>query len=206
MQNTYDEKYSREEYYWGKKPSTICYKILQFSPPGKSLKLLVIGCGEGRNAIFFARNGYEVTAFDLSPQGVEKTKEYAKEVGVSVKVFQANLNDFRLEEKFDIVLSIGALHYIPQNLREEILANYKDFTNDRGINVHSVIIKKPFISKAPDAEKTAHLWISGELFSYYHDWKIELCEEEIFDCNSSGVAHKHAVNRIIARKVADIKC
>jgi len=201
MQNPYDKKYSQEEYYWGKKPSTICYKILQIIPPVKPLKLLDVGCGEGSNTVFFARKGYEVTAFDLSSQGVEKIKSYAKEVGVSVKVFQANLNEFRLDEKFDIIFSSGVLHHIPQNLREEIFANYRAYTNDKGINVHSVFVEKPFISKAPDAEQTAHKWLSGELFSYYHDWEIEFCEEEIFDCNSSGVAHRHAVNRIIARKV-----
>ena len=68
------------------------------------------------------------------------------------------------------------------------------------LNVFSVFVHKPFIEKAPDAEKTAYKWISGELLTYYHDWKIEYFVEEIFDCVSSGVPHKHAVNRIIARK------
>ncbi len=56
------------------------------------------------------------------------------------------------------------------------------------------------IGKAPDAEKTVHSWISGELLTYLHDWKIEFCTEDIIDCMSSGVPHQHAVNRIVARK------
>lgn len=43
-------------------------------PPDEPLKLLNIVCGEGRNAVFFARNGHLATAFDLSKVGVEKTK------------------------------------------------------------------------------------------------------------------------------------
>lgn len=35
---------------------------------------------------------------------------------------------------------------------------------------------------------------------YYWDWEILYCTEEIFDCMSSGIPHKHAVNRIIARR------
>ncbi len=201
MQNTYDKKYSQDEYYWGKRPSAICYRILQVMPPERTVRLLDIGCGEGRNAIFFARNGYEVTAFDLSPQGVEKTKRYADEARVSIEVFQANLNEFRLKEKFDIIFSTGVLHYIPPELRKEIFDNYRTFTSDNGLNAFSVFVSKPFIPRAPDAEKTAQKWLSGELFGYYHDWKIEFCEEDIFDCNSGGVPHKHAVNRMIARKV-----
>jgi tellurite methyltransferase len=201
LQNTYDKQYNQEEYYWGKKPSALCHKILEMMPPEKPLKVLDVGCGEGRNAVFFAKNGYEVTAFDLSPQGVEKTKLYADEIGVKIKAFQANLIKFRLEEKFDIIFSIAALHYIPLKARKEILDNYKKFTTEQGLNVHSVFVNKPFIPKAPDAQETAHLWISGEVFSYYHDWKIEFCEEEIFNCRSSGIPHKHAANRLIARKI-----
>jgi tellurite methyltransferase len=36
--------------------------------------------------------------------------------------------------------------------------------------------------------------------SYYWEWEILYGTEEIFDCTSSGVPHKHAVNRIIARR------
>ncbi len=202
MENIYDEKYAQEGYYWGKTPSKMCYKILQLMPPDRPLKLLDIGCGEGKNAVFFARNGYNVTAFDLSPKGIEKTKKMAAEAGVSIKVFQANVIEFRLEEEYDILFSSGVLHYTPEELRKEIFENYKTYTSKNGLNVFSIFVKKPFIEKAPDAEEKVRKWISGELFTHYHDWKIEYCKEEIFDCYSSGIPHKHAVNRIIARKVS----
>ena len=64
VKNQYDEKYNQKSYYWGKLPSAICFEILKIMPPVRSLNLLDIGCGEGRNAVFFARNGYNVTAFD----------------------------------------------------------------------------------------------------------------------------------------------
>ena len=45
-------------------------------PPTRPLKVLDIGCGEGKDAVFFARNGYDVTAFDLSKEGIEKGKAF----------------------------------------------------------------------------------------------------------------------------------
>ncbi|OFX14008.1 MAG: hypothetical protein A2Z18_03725 [Armatimonadetes bacterium RBG_16_58_9] len=114
-------------------------------------------------------------------------------------MFEADVKDFRLTEKFDVLFSTGVLHYIPKDLRQEVFENYRESTSAGGLNVFSVFVKKPFIPKSPDGETTAHKWISGELLSYYHDWKIEFCTEEIFDCMSSGVPHQHAVNRIIAR-------
>lgn len=202
MSTTYDGKYQREGYYWGKHPSSICYEVLKRMPPDRPLKLLDIGCGEGRNAVFFARNGYQVSAFDLSTIGIEKTKKMAAEAGVSLVAFKADLLEYRLEESFDVLFSTGTLHYIPKELRAEILDNYKQHTNRGGIHVFSVFVSKPFIPRAPDAETSAHFWISGELFTHYHDWLIEFCTEEIFDCSSSGVPHQHAVNRIIARKLS----
>ena len=92
MQNPYDERYDSETYYWGTRPSRMAYEVLQRAPPDRPLKLLVIGCGEGRNAVFFARNGYHVSAFDLSAVGVEKTKRLAARAGKEVRAFQADVN------------------------------------------------------------------------------------------------------------------
>jgi len=75
--------------------------------------------------------------------------------------------------------------------------SYKKHTNPNGIHVLNVFVKKPFIESAPDHESTACKWISGELLTYYHDWFIQESSEVIFDCNSSGVPHKHAMNKIV---------
>jgi tellurite methyltransferase len=203
MTNPYDERYERPGYYWGKAPSQMCYRVLQLLPPDRPLRLLDIGCGEGRNSVFFARNGYQVTAFDTSPGGVEKTKQLAAEAGVRIDAFVADINAFRLTEPFDVLFSTGVLQYVRQERRQELFANYQEHTGSGGLNVFSVFVRKPFIAEAPDAEKTSHRWLSGELLTWYHDWRIEFCTEEIFDCMSSGVPHEHAVNRMVARKETD---
>jgi tellurite methyltransferase len=200
MKNPHDERYNQAGYYWRTRPSEICFRVLRLLPPERPLKLLDIGFGEGRNAVFFARNGYRVTAFDSSPKGVEKTKQTAEQAGVKIDVFEADINQFRLTENFDILFSTGVLQYVPPGLRPDLFQNYHKFTSPAGLNVFSVFVSKPFIARAPDAEETAHLWISGEILTYSRDWRIEFCTEEIFDCMSSGVPHQHAINRIIARK------
>jgi tellurite methyltransferase len=141
-----------------------------------------------------------VTAFDSSRKRVEKTKQLTERTGVNIDAFEADINQFRLTEDFDILFSTSVLHYVRPDVRPELFQNYREFTALAGLNVFSVFVRKPFIARAPDAEETAHLWISGEILTYYHDWRIEFCTEEIFDCMSSGFPHQHAVNRIIARK------
>ncbi len=200
----YDEDYRKEEYFWGVEPNRYCYKVLEMMPPVRPLKLLDIGCGEGKDAVFFARCGYDVSAFDISEAGLEKTRRLADKARVSLRVFRADIWDYRLEETVDILYSSGVLHYIKPELRDEIMRNYKAHVNENGLAALHVFVEKPFIPPAPD-DNYHHLWKSGQLFTYFHDWLIDECSEYVFDCNSSGVPHKHAANRLFATSPASPK-
>ena len=197
----YDERYKKEEFFWGLQPNETCFEIMKMKPPIKSLKVLDIGCGEGKDAVFFARNGYQVTAFDLSKDGIEKGKRLAEQCGVYVDFFQADLNDYRLVDKYDIIFSSGVFDYMKPDLRIEITEHLKEHTNDDGLNAIKVFVEKPFI-EVDDKKKKAYRysWKSGELFTYYYDWEISTMKEVIYDCNSGGVPHKHCIDIMIANK------
>ncbi|WMM24991.1 helix-turn-helix domain-containing protein [Tissierella sp. MB52-C2] len=196
----YEQKYQTENYYWGLIPSKMCFNILELMPPIRQLKVLDIGCGEGKDAVFFARNGYDVSAFDISTVGLEKLQKLCEEINTSVNTFRADINDYRIKSKYDILFSSGVLHYIKPELRREIFLNYKENTNEDGIHVFNVFVDKPFIEAPPENEPNAYPWISGELLTYYHDWEILKFEEQTFDCESSGIPHKHTMNIMIAKK------
>jgi tellurite methyltransferase len=197
----YEDDYRKAEYFWGVEPNTACLKVIELLPPTKLLKLLDIGCGEGKDAVFFARCGYDVSAFDISEAGLEKTRLLADKARVPVRTFRADLWDYRLDEQYDVLYSSGVLHYIKPELRDEVMANYKSHVNDNGLVAFHAFVGKPFVPPAPD-DGYHHLWKSGQLFTYFHDWRIEQCSEYIFECNSSGVPHRHAANRLYAKKVA----
>lgn len=198
----YDRIYARKGCYWGRKPSKICDLIVSMMEPGKKrgLKLLDIGCGEGRNAVYFAMHGFEVTGLDYSLPGLEKTAEYAGDAGVKVRTIHADIRSTRLNEVYDVIFSTGTLHYLPGEIREQCFDNYREITSERGINVMSVFVEKPFIARAPDHEEHTFPFRSGELMGYYWDWEIVFSIEEIFDCRSGGIPHRHAVDRIIATR------
>ncbi len=202
---SYDERYADKDFYWGKKPSLMCDRIIRTIQPNSQFhpKLLDLGSGEGRNAVHFAKNGFDVTCVDISLPGLEKTKRYAEELGVEVKTIHADIITYEPKDIYDVVFSTGTLHYLPPEIRKIRFENYKQATSSKGINALSVFVRKPFIPRAPDAEGTSHPWRSGELMSYYGDWEIVYSTEEIFDCTSSGIPHKHAVNRLIAGQYID---
>lgn len=203
----YDKCYNTEEYYWGLMPNRICYDIMKILPPVRPYRVLDIGCGEGKDAVFFAKCGYAVTAFDIAEQGIEKAKRLAEYNKVDVNFFKADLFDYRPDAEYDIVFSSGVLHFIWQTERKELFDSLKAHTADSGINALNVFVKKPFIEPAPDQtreEEKGQPWHSGELFGYYHDWLFHTCREEIFDCNSGEIPHKHCMDTLIAQKNAFI--
>ncbi|MBQ7932911.1 MAG: class I SAM-dependent methyltransferase, partial [Clostridia bacterium] len=83
----FSELYKNDEYFWGAEPTEFCYQILDKYPPVRYMRLLEIGCGEGLDAVFFARNGYDVTAYDIVPAGIRKTELLAARFGVPVTAF-----------------------------------------------------------------------------------------------------------------------
>ncbi|WP_103104490.1 class I SAM-dependent methyltransferase [Brevibacillus reuszeri] len=87
-------------------------KILQ---PGKALDL---GCGPGRNAIYLAKQGWEVDAVDISPEAIKWARERADEVNIKVKFILNDLFELDIKESaYDLVYDSGCFHYVPPHRR-----------------------------------------------------------------------------------------
>jgi tellurite methyltransferase len=198
MSEFYDEKYGGDKSYWGVQPSSMARILFQKFLPAPGDRLLELGSGEGRDAIFFARNGYAVTAFDASEAGVKKSKAWAADLGLAIDFFQADINEYSPQESFNVIFSSGALHYIPPKTREAAISSLKRSTFPGGIHAHMVPIQKPHIPTDPEADALEQDWRSGEILTYYYDWDLEFFAEEVLDDSKSD--YKFVVNRIIARQ------
>ncbi|MCX2824843.1 class I SAM-dependent methyltransferase [Bacillus pseudomycoides] len=83
--------------------------------PGKVLEL---GCGPGRNAIYFAEKGCLVDAVDLSQESIQWATERAKEKNVNINFIYNNIFDLQIEEgTYDIVYDSGCFHHIAPHRR-----------------------------------------------------------------------------------------
>ena len=133
----------------------MCYEVMRLRPPTAPLCVLDVGCGEGKDAVFFARNGYEVDAFDLTETGLEKGRRLADACGTKVRFFQADALTFRPERTYDIVFSSGVLHYLPPALRPEILASYQEHTARGGVHALNAFVQKPFLPRRPTRNRPA---------------------------------------------------
>jgi SAM-dependent methyltransferase len=83
--------------------------------PGKVLEL---GCGPGRNALYLAAKGFHVDAVDQSGEGLQWARERASEQGINVNFIQANIFDLKVDDgTYDFVYDSGCLHHIAPHRR-----------------------------------------------------------------------------------------
>jgi len=112
----WDERYSAIEYVYGTKPNNFLEANVNCIPKGKVLSL---GEGEGRNAVFLARQGYSVTAVDASLVGLNKARRLAEDNGVAIELIHADLTEFDLgENNWDGVISIYVP--LPSKIRQQV--------------------------------------------------------------------------------------
>jgi SAM-dependent methyltransferase len=89
--NMWDERYGRPEYAYGTEPNDFLRAEAARIPTGR---VLCLAEGEGRNAVYLAGQGYQVTAVDLSIEGLKKAEHLARARGVSITVEQADLASY----------------------------------------------------------------------------------------------------------------
>jgi 2-polyprenyl-3-methyl-5-hydroxy-6-metoxy-1,4-benzoquinol methylase len=112
----WDERYSAAEYVYGTNPNNFLEANFSSIPKGKVLSLAE---GEGRNAVFLAKQGYSVTAVDASLVGLKKAKKLAEENGVVVEFIQADLADYDLgENQWEGIVSIFCP--LPSSIRKQV--------------------------------------------------------------------------------------
>lgn len=201
----YDEEYKKGAFYWGLKASFLAEQVVSLMRDRldrhENLRVLDIGSGEGRDAVYFARNGFHVDALELSAPGVEKIRQYSQSMSCVVNVIHADMTGYELGCDYDVVFSMGSLQFLPVEQRRRHFELWKSHTRPYGLNAYSVFVKKPFLVTAPDWQENEYFYISGDLASHYHDWEIFLSAERTFDCRSSGVPHRHVLDSLIGRKI-----
>ena len=201
IRTNYENWYAGDDYYWGTGPAEFCDELIRLRPFPKAKKVLDIGCGEGKDAVYMAMQGYKVTAFDLTENGIAKTKRLADEKGVKIDAYVDDINSFTAGDTYDIVSSTGTVQYLFEENKKIFFEKINKITNVNGIVFFNVFVEKPFLELPPDWDIEEKMWKSGELFTFFPDWKIHRIDEIIFEDNSGGIPHFHCMDTIICEKM-----
>jgi SAM-dependent methyltransferase len=96
------------------------------------LKVLEFGCGAGRNAIYAAQKGAEVTAIDISRNAISIAEERAEKHNVKVNFKCGNIFDYRFTEKYDFIYDSGCFHHLAPHRRISYTNILKNIMQDDG--------------------------------------------------------------------------
>jgi SAM-dependent methyltransferase len=132
MTNFWDERYGTDEYAYGTEPNDFLRAEAHRIPPGP---VLCLAEGEGRNAVFLAGLGHQVTAVDLSSEGLRKATRLAHQRGVEIEVIQADLATFELGvDRWSGIVEIFA--HVPPAVRQRLHAQISPALRVGGCLVH----------------------------------------------------------------------
>jgi cyclopropane fatty-acyl-phospholipid synthase-like methyltransferase len=168
----------------------------------KNWSILDVGCGEGKNPLFLAGNGFKnVDAFDLSKSGIEKLLRISSEKKLKVNAWVQDLIEYNFNKKYDLIMSHGTLHFVEKDKWKKFIIDAKNNTSIGGLNIIQI-----FTNKVPASYDIAPfikgLAEEGELESMYKDWEIISSSSHVFEDEHPGVEkHLHASNTIVAKKI-----
>ncbi|WP_299267306.1 methyltransferase domain-containing protein [uncultured Psychrosphaera sp.] len=195
----WDQRYNNEEFAYGTEPNDFLKS--EFAQIPKGGKVLCLAEGEGRNAVFLAKQGYDVTAVDQSPVGLVKATKFAAQNGVKISTIVADLNDYDLGENcWDGIVSIAA--HVPSFLRKQIHTQTVKSLSDNGVFILEAYTEKQLemdgIGGPPNKELLMSL---AELKEELTDLEFVI-GQEVERHISEGQYHQgeSAVVQVVARK------
>lgn len=152
LKDYFERLYEEAACKWGLKPDFILAHFWDMFSKGKVLDL---GMGEGRNALFLAEKGFEVEGVDLSEKTVERCLKLAKERKLSVRACVGDLRDFKiLEEEYTLIVAAGAsLNFLKKSEINEVANRMIKGVKKGGFIYLSVVsTSDPFCKKLASKE------------------------------------------------------
>ena len=174
----------------------------------KTLKRgLDLGSGDGRNALFLAKKGYDVDCIDNSIEGLRKIRNQIKNRKLKGKLhlIDANLKNIVLEkENYNLIICVRTFHEIGKKATQNIIKQMKNSTGAKGINYLSFFIHR----KGTYMKKNCYYPNESEILKQYTGWKIirkikclETHSHPLPESCTKRIKHDHYICHLILKEI-----
>ena len=158
----------QSQQYWQKRterkekqdPTEFAKKCAEFLKDKSYKTLLDLGCGDGRDSIYFAKSGYEVTAVDVSPVALQiLQKKINEEKITNIKIIEQDLQNVHFpENSFDVICAHLSLHYFIDEQTVHIFKNlYKLLKQNAYLFIKCKSIEDEEFGKGKEIEKNVFM-------------------------------------------------
>ena len=199
----YDEGYIAVEKFWGNEPAgfvKVAVELLKEKNINNAV-CLDFGCGHGKNAIYLANNGFQVTAVDSSYYSIREARATYSNVEWKVR----DMRKIKIEKnRYDLILLTGSLHCLSTKSEVvDVVNTVKASTKIGGYNVISVFNNRiqDLSGHSPDFHP---ILLSHEEYKrMYSDWKIIEISDKILEDKHphNKINHKHSITRMLVQRM-----
>ncbi len=145
--------------------------------------LLDLGCGNGRNTIFFAKKGFDSLGMDFAPSAIKVCQSNTRKNKSKAKFISGDVLSYNFKSKFDVVIDCGCLHHVRKQFWNKYRKNLLKTIKEGGyFYLHGISdsVKNKNLPKHPNKRK----WIlknghytgffsKEDIFNYFvKDFKI----------------------------------
>lgn len=198
----WNDRYSNEEFAYGTAPNNYLKEQLQKINPGT---ILFPAEGEGRNAVFAAKSGWEVHAFDISSEGKNKALKLAENNNAEIDYQVGELETLNYKtEQFDAIALIYA--HFPAEIKSSIHKALDQYLRKDGIVIFEAFSKRHLDylaknDKVGGPKDVESLFSTEEIQHDFFNYEIIELEEKEINLNE-GLFHngKGSVIRFVGRK------
>lgn len=195
----WDERYAGGEYRYGKAPNA--YLVSRVDRISAGGRVLCVGDGEGRNGVWLATRGFDVTSIEPSSAGAAKIRRLATERGVDVHVVQATLPQYPVEQAtFDAVVLIFI--HMPTPMRAAVHRQLAEALAPGGVVILEAYTPDHLDAPGAGGPPNAAMMFTPELLGEdFADLAIEeLVESTVVLDEGDGHQGESCVVRLVARK------
>jgi len=198
----WNERYNKTGFAYGELPNRFLKEQLEKLNPGK---ILFPAEGEGRNAVFAAKLGWTVSAFDISEAGKKKALQLAESNGVTIDYQVGEIQSLNYKsEQFDAIALIYA--HFPADIKSLYHKTISGYLRKSGIVIFEAFSKShlDYLAKNESIggpKEIGMLFSIAELKSDFHNYEIIELEEMEIELNE-GLFHNGigSVIRFVGRK------
>lgn len=198
MLNFWDDRYSDNEYAYGTKPNAYFQRKIDSLTPGS---ILLPAEGEGRNAVYAAQNGWNVTAFDSSKIGMHKALLLAESMNTKIKYVLQNVEEFESKKKFDAIGFVFS--HFGKVLNNKLYPRLSDMVKSGGHIIFECfsINQAEFRNKSGGPDDIEMLFTTGDIHQLFPDYDVLDLAERIVELDE-GIYHqgKASVVNFFGRK------
>jgi cyclopropane fatty-acyl-phospholipid synthase-like methyltransferase len=200
-QEIWNARFAGEDFLFGRSPNAFLAAQAHRLAPG--MRVLCVADGEGRNSVWLAGRGLDVTAFDFAPNAVSKARAFAAERGVRVTHEQRDLLEYDFPAAgFDALVAIF-IQFLSPKQRPRAFAAMRGAVRPGGLFLLQGYRPEQVAYATGGPGKVEHMYTREWLLEEFAGWEIE--HLAAYDCElAEGTAHrgKSAVIDLVARRPA----